>query len=92
MRSTWIVCSLLTLPAAAAFGAENPWNGTWKFDAAKSHLTGQTFTYSKGPGELLHYEDGSTASFEIGLDGKDYKTWTTGSAATPPPARMPGTR
>ena len=75
MRSTWIVCSLLTLPAAAAFGAENPWNGTWKFDAAKSHLTGQTFTYSKGPGELLHYEDGSTASFDFGLDGKEYKTW-----------------
>jgi hypothetical protein len=62
--------------AGAAFAAGSPWTGTWKLDAAKSHLTGQTFTYSKGPGDLLHYEDGSTASFDFGIDGKEYKAYS----------------
>jgi len=75
MKATWILCSLLTLPAGAASAADSPWNGTWKLDLEKSHLTGQTFTYSERPGGMLHYEDGSTASFDFGLDGKEYKTW-----------------
>jgi len=74
MKTHLLLWSLLALPAGA-FAADSAWNGTWKLDAAKSHLTGQTFTYSKGPGEMLHYEDGSTASFDFGLDGKDYKSW-----------------
>jgi hypothetical protein len=85
MRTTLLLCSLLTLPAGAAVAADSPWNGTWKLDAAKSQFTGQTFTYSKGPGDLLHYEDGSTASFDFGVDGKEYKTWanrTTSFSAT----------
>jgi hypothetical protein len=85
MKTTWIICSLLALPAGAATAADSPWNGTWKLDAQKSHLTGQTFTYSERPGGMLHYEDGSTASFDFGLDGKEYKTFsnrtTTWSAA-----------
>lgn len=75
MKATLILCSLLVLPAGAASAADSPWNGTWKLDAAKSHLTGQTITYSERPGGMLHYEDGSTASFDFGLDGKEYKTW-----------------
>jgi hypothetical protein len=75
MKTTWIICSLLALPAGTVSAADSPWNGTWKLDAERSHLTGQTFTYSKGPGDLLHYDDGSTASFDFGLDGKEYKTW-----------------
>ena len=84
MKTTWIICSLLSLPAGAAVAADSPWNGTWKLDADKSHLTGQTFTYSKGPGELLHYEDGSTASFDFGIDGKEYKTWADRSMSFTP--------
>ena len=75
MKATWILCSLLTLPAGAACAADSPWNGTWKLDLQKSHLTGQTITYSARPGGMLHYDDGSTASFDFGLDGKEYKTW-----------------
>lgn len=75
MRTTLLICSLLTLAGGNALAADSPWDGTWKLDPAKSHFTGQTFTYSKGPGDLLHYEDGSTASFDFGLDGKEYKTW-----------------
>jgi hypothetical protein len=75
MKATLLLCAQLALPAGPALAADNPWTGMWKLDVAKSHFTGQTFTYSKGPGELLHYEDGSTASFDFGLDGKEYKTW-----------------
>src|SRR5215475_15719379 len=75
MKATLIICSLLALPGGAAFAADSPWNGTWKLDTAKSQLTGQTITYSERPGGMLHYEDGSTASFDFGLDGKEYKTW-----------------
>src|SRR5580700_10231962 len=81
MKATWIICSLLALSAGAASAADSPWNGTWKLDAAKSQLTGQTFSYSERPGGMLHYEDGSTASFDFGLDGKEYKTWADRTTA-----------
>lgn len=81
MKATWIICSLLALPAGAASAADSPWNGTWKLDQHKSHLTGQTFTYSERPGGMLHYEDGSSASFDFGLDGKEYKTWANRSTS-----------
>lgn len=84
MRKTLILCSLLALPGSAAYAADSPWNGTWKLNVDESHLTGQTFTYSKGPGGLLHYEDGSTASFDFGIDGKAYKTWANRTARWTP--------
>ncbi|HEY8051497.1 MAG TPA: hypothetical protein VIE42_01665 [Steroidobacteraceae bacterium] len=62
--------------AGAASTADSPWTGTWRLDAARSHFTGQTFTYSKSPGQLLHYDDGSTASFDFGIDGKEYKAYS----------------
>ncbi len=74
MRTTLILCSLLALPPGAAFAADSPWNGTWKLDPARSHLTGQTFTFTGRPGGMLHYEDGSSTSFDFGLDGKQYQT------------------
>lgn len=74
MRTTLILCSLLALPAGAAFAANSPWNGTWKLDPGRSHLTGQTFTFTARPGGMLHYEDGSSTSFSFGLDGKEYRT------------------
>ena len=81
MKATWMICSLLALPAGAAVAADSPWNGTWKLDPQRSHLTGQTFTFSRGPGGMLHYEDGSTASYDFALDGKSYKTWANRTTA-----------
>jgi hypothetical protein len=81
MRTTLIICALLALPCAAAHAADSPWNGTWKLDVAKSHLTGQTFTYSERPGGMLHYDDGSSVEFDFGLDGKEYKTFTNRTTA-----------
>jgi hypothetical protein len=74
MRTALILCSLLALSPAAAFAADSPWNGTWKLDPGRSHLTGQTFTFTERPGGMLHYEDGSSISFNFGLDGKEYQT------------------
>jgi hypothetical protein len=83
MKSLQLVGALLALASVAALAADSPWNGTWAFDPSKSRLTGETFTYSKGPGELLHYSDGSTADYDFGIDGKEYRsvanrtvTWT----------------
>ena len=84
MRTTLIVCTLLALPGGAVCAADSPWNGTWKLDAAKSHLTGQTITYTERPGGMLHYEDGSSVSFDFGLDGKEYKTLTNRTTAWTP--------
>jgi hypothetical protein len=84
VKKTFLLCSLLALAAGSALATDSPWTGTWKLDPAKSHFTGDTFAYSKGPGTMLHYSDGST-SYDFGLDGKEYKAWanrTTTWAAT----------
>lgn len=75
MKTTLLICMFLALRAGAALAANSPWTGDWKLDPAKSHFTGDTFTYSKGPGTLLHFSDGSSTSFDFGLDGKEYKAW-----------------
>ena len=82
MKTRLVLSSLLLLATGAAYAAENPWVGTWKLDPAQSHLAGDTFTYSKGPGSLLHFSDGVVA-YDFGTDGKAYKsaydrttTWT----------------
>jgi hypothetical protein len=72
MKSLVLICSLLALPSGVVFAADSPWVGTWKLDEARSHLTGDTFTYSKGPGAMLHYSDGANVSYDFGLDGKEY--------------------
>jgi hypothetical protein len=75
MKANWILAALLASQAGAALAADSPWTGTWNLDEARSHLTGQTMTISKGAGGLLHYADGSTSSFDFGLDGKEYPSW-----------------
>jgi hypothetical protein len=76
MKMTLVLCSALALQAGTALAADSPWSGTWKLDASQSHLTGDTFTLAQGPGNSLHYSDGSTASYDFGVDGKEYKTWS----------------
>jgi hypothetical protein len=75
MRTTSILCLALALYAGSALAVDSPWSGTWKLDPARSHFTGDTFTVTQGPGNMLHYADGSTASYDFGVDGKEYKTW-----------------
>lgn len=67
--------------------ADNPWIGTWKLDPAKSHFTGDTFTYSKLANGMMHFTDGSTVSYDFAIDGKPRKSaydrttvWTAAGA------------
>jgi hypothetical protein len=72
MRTIWLTGALLSVASFAAAAGDSPWAGHWKLDAAKSHFTGDTFTYSAGPHGLLHFSDGSTIGYDFGVDGKEY--------------------
>lgn len=74
MKRHFLCVALLCGMTGFAVAAENPWVGTWKLDTSKSHFTGDTFTYSKGANGMMHYTDGSTVSYDFGIDGKEYKT------------------
>ncbi|HEY5382143.1 MAG TPA: hypothetical protein VIJ65_07795 [Acidobacteriaceae bacterium] len=69
LLATALTCAALT---GSAF-ASTPWDGTWKLDLNKSHLTGPSFTYSKTANGVWHYTDGAI-SFDFAPDGKPYKT------------------
>ena len=58
--------------------ANSPWDGTWKLDRSKSHLTGQTITLSKSKNGMWRYNDG-TISYEFALDGKPVHTFADGT-------------
>ncbi len=75
MKLFLFVCAFVALPSVTAVAADSPWTGTWKQDLARSHLTGDTFSYSKAPNGLIHYSDGSAYSYEFAVDGKEYKTF-----------------
>lgn len=75
MKTILILCSALALQTGPALADDSTWTGTWKLDPARSHFTGDTFTLTKGPGNMLHYSDGSTASYDFAIDGKEYKSW-----------------
>jgi hypothetical protein len=74
MRKLLLAFALLAVPALSAAAANNPWTGTWKLDPAQSHFTGDTFTYTKAANGLLRFSDGSTESYDFGIDGKEYTT------------------
>ncbi len=78
---------MLLVPAAAVFllatqlllTTNNRWFGTWKLNRALSHLTGPSITITRVPGGY-HFDFGAI-SFDIGDDGKDYPTISSGSTS-----------
>jgi hypothetical protein len=72
MKRSLLLGSVLVLASGYALAADSPWVGTWKLDESKSQLTGDTFTYSQGPGRMLHFSDGVNASYDFSLDGKEH--------------------
>jgi hypothetical protein len=67
-----LTCAALTCPALAS----TPWDGAWKLDLSKSHLTGSSFTYSRNANGTWHFSDGGAVSFDFAPDGKPYQTLT----------------
>ena len=74
MKALMLSCSLAALACGSALAADSPWVGTWKLDPAKSHFTGDTFTYSKAANGMMHYADGSASDYDFAVDGKPYKS------------------
>jgi hypothetical protein len=74
MKKFLSTLAILALTASPVLAADNPFTGTWKLDLSRSHFTGDTFTYSKAANGMMHYNDGSTTSFDFGTDGKEYPT------------------
>jgi hypothetical protein len=74
MKKFLLICALALFATLPALAADNPWIGTWKLDPAKSHFTGDTFTYTKAANGMMHFSDGSIVNFDFGIDGKEYKT------------------
>lgn len=72
LRAIHPIClSALAFSAIPAL-AQSPWNGTWKLNQAKSHMTGDTYTLTKS-GNKYHYNGGSV-QYDYACDGKDYPT------------------
>ena len=78
--NTLATLALVFAASTAAPRATSPWDGTWKLDRAKSHLTGQTMTLSKAKTGKWRYSDG-TISLEFALDGKPVHTIGEGTLA-----------
>ena len=74
-----LAVSLIAAAALPALAADNPWFGTWKLNPAKSHMTGETFIYSKTAGGLIHYSNGPI-SFDFTANGIEYTVF--GNATT----------
>ena len=71
-KKLYFVCATLALAAAPCLAAGPSWNGTWKLNAAKSKMTGATFTI-EAKGNILHYSRG-TIAYDFACDGKAYPT------------------
>jgi len=66
-----LAASLLCICASVAAHAASPWDGTWKLNRAKSHLTGSSYTYSQVANGKWHVSIGPLG-LDITTDGKPY--------------------
>jgi hypothetical protein len=66
-----LACAFIFALASTTAFAASPWDGTWKLDRSKSHLTGASFTYSKAADGKWKLTNGPI-SFEFAPDGKPY--------------------
>jgi len=81
-----LAMALIVAGTSVAAVADPPYIGKWKFNAAKSQLTGSTFTIENAPGGMYKFDlQGYTYTFKT--DGKEYpapdgslNTWKATSA------------
>lgn len=71
-RAFYPICLAALTLSAIPMLAQSPWNGTWKLNQARSHMTGDTHTVTKS-GNKYHYNGGSVG-YDFACDGKDYPT------------------
>ena len=64
---------LLAICGVATFAAAASLSGTWKLNLAKSRLSGQTATISKGASDIHHFES-EGFGYDFDLTGKEYPT------------------
>jgi hypothetical protein len=62
------------LSLTASAHAASPWDGTWNLNRAKSHLTGDSFTYTKLPNGMWHFAYGNIG-YDFAPDGKSYPSF-----------------
>ena len=65
-----LILALACAVVPSAFAA-SLWDGTYKLDRSKSHLTGDSFTYSKAANGMWHVSFGEL-SYDFLPDGKPY--------------------
>jgi len=64
--------AVVVLLAPAILLAQQPsFDGTWKLNLAKSHLSGSTYTFEKKPSGVWHYSGGGFDT-DFDLTGKEY--------------------
>jgi hypothetical protein len=70
IRTSWGAVAALLAPAMLL--AQQPsFDGTWKLNLAKSHLSGGTYAFSKKPSGVWHYSGGGFEA-DFDLTGKEY--------------------
>jgi hypothetical protein len=70
MRTSCVAVVALLAPAMLL--AQQPsFDGTWKLNLAKSHLSGSTYTFDKKPSGVWHYSGGGFEA-DFDLTGKEY--------------------
>ena len=75
MRTTLIICSLLALPAGAASAADSPGTGPGSSISRRASSPARPSPIRSGPAECCTTRTAARASFDFGLDGKEYKSW-----------------
>jgi hypothetical protein len=77
--TSWVGAVALFAPAILL--AQQPhFDGTWKLNLAKSHLSGSTYTFDKKPSGVWHYSGGGFEA-DFDLTGKEY-TMPSGASIT----------
>ena len=66
-------CLLIVVGTCTLASAQNPFVGTWKLNQAKSHLTGDTVTYSTSADGAMK-ETTAFGSYTFKTDGQPYAT------------------
>ena len=77
-----LVIALVCVSLRAHLTARTGWDGAWKLDPDRSQLSGETFTYSKGPNGMWHVRNGGPIDIQFAADGKPYRSFSDDETLT----------